>query len=91
MQKKLKVGCAVRQNVHFHDVSGHENRHFDAQNFTKRKQKKLFIFFYFLLFLIKKNKFFLFSFVFNKNNYFLLFSFVKFCASKCLFSRPDTS
>ncbi len=59
MQKKLKVGCAVRQNVHFHDVSGHENRHFDAQHTplltffaflqNKRKQKKIF-------FLFKKQK-----------------------------------
>ncbi len=51
MQKKLKVGCVVRQNVHFHDVSGRENRHFDAQNFIKENKKK-----YLFLLKTKENK-----------------------------------
>ena len=91
MPKIPKVGCAVRQNVHFHDVSGRENRHFDAQNLKKRNKRKFYFLFVFFCFWSKKNKFFLFSFVFNKINIFFLFSFIKFCALKCLFSRPDTS
>ncbi len=51
MQKKLKVGYAVRQNVHFHDVSGRENRHFGAQNFTKENKRK-----YLFLLKTKENK-----------------------------------